>query len=205
MWIVRVERVTAGETELLPITSRAGGAKAPIEIAPDPTGHPVGVTIAVGADVACPAPLEFRAVTVTRSVWPTSVELTVYTLVEAPIAAHAFPLVSQRLHAKENVFGALFQVPRWAVSCCPASGVPVIVGNVLFVGTALVEAWPLPGCPKMAPSNTPAKTASKIPSLVRVRCMRSMADPSRESMLRFARAFVPGPKAAATPLFRDFS
>jgi hypothetical protein len=111
MWIVRVERVRAGEIELLPIWRRAGGAKAPMEIAPDPTGHPVGVTIAVGADVACPAPLALCAVTVTRSVWPTSVALTVYSLAFAPIAAHPFPLVSQRLHEYEYVFGALFQTP----------------------------------------------------------------------------------------------
>ena len=72
-----VARVTDGEIDSLPIMSRAGGAICVIWRVPAPGGQPLGDTIAVGDDVAWPAPLAFRAVTVTRSVWPTSVAVAV--------------------------------------------------------------------------------------------------------------------------------
>src|SRR5436190_8795825 len=50
-----------------------------------------------------------------------------------------------------------------------------MLGRVLFVGTALLAARPLPGWPKTAPRATPAATASTSPNLVRVRWLRSIA------------------------------
>ena len=141
MWIVLVRRVTDGEIDSLPMTRRAGGAKLAIGIGPVPDGHPPGVATAVGADVARSVPLALRAATVKRSVWPISVAVTRYSLVVAPaIAAHPLPLASHRLHAKLNEVGLPAQVPRVAVSVSPAWGDPVIVGSVLFVGTALAAA-----------------------------------------------------------------
>jgi hypothetical protein len=72
---MRVERVTGRTTDPAATTSRAGGASWAIWMVPVPGGQPLGDTIAVGADVALPAPLAFRAVTVTRSVCPTSVSV----------------------------------------------------------------------------------------------------------------------------------
>jgi hypothetical protein len=57
-------------------------------------------TTADAADVAFPEPLEFFAVTVTRSVWPTSALTALYVAaVAAAIAAHEFPPASHRLQA----------------------------------------------------------------------------------------------------------
>jgi hypothetical protein len=60
---------------------------------------PGWVTTAVCADVAEPGPSGFVAVTVTRSVLPTSADCTLYVCAVAPaIGAHALPLESQRCH-----------------------------------------------------------------------------------------------------------
>jgi hypothetical protein len=73
-WIVLVERFTAGETVALVTSRRAGAAIWVTGTAAVPGGHPVGDTTGVFADVAGVGvtPLALRAVTVTRSVCPTS-------------------------------------------------------------------------------------------------------------------------------------
>jgi hypothetical protein len=75
--IVFVERVKAGASDALAICSRSGGASAVTGIVPVAVGHPLEGTTAVAADVAEALPLAFLAVTVTRSVWPTSPLVTV--------------------------------------------------------------------------------------------------------------------------------
>ena len=67
-WIDCVDRVTARLIDALAISSRAGGVSWEIGMAPDPSGHPLGGTTPVAAEVAVVDPLLFRAVTRTRSV-----------------------------------------------------------------------------------------------------------------------------------------
>jgi hypothetical protein len=67
-----VERLTRGVTDASTMNSRAGGLTWEIPIVPLPFGHPNGGTTPVAWDVAAVDPLAFRAVTLTRSVWPTS-------------------------------------------------------------------------------------------------------------------------------------
>ncbi len=59
----------------------------------------MAVTAAVAADVALVGPPEFVAVTTTRSVWPTSAEVSLYVDDPAPVMlAHASPDVLQSSH-----------------------------------------------------------------------------------------------------------
>jgi hypothetical protein len=74
-WIAPVERFTRGATVALEMSSRAGGVRVAIGIAPVPGGHPPGGTTAVAADDADVDPLPLCAVTDTRSVWPTSADV----------------------------------------------------------------------------------------------------------------------------------
>src|SRR5512135_2116767 len=78
----------------------------PIAGVPVMLGAVVGVgavvpeTTADAAEVALPEPSAFFAVTVTRSVWPTSPAAAVYVAAVAPaIAVHDFPLASHWPHA----------------------------------------------------------------------------------------------------------
>ena len=75
--IVLVDRVGGEASDAAAIIRRPGGASAALWIAPPPDGHPLGGTTVVAADVAEAAPSAFRAVTVTRSVCPTSPVVTV--------------------------------------------------------------------------------------------------------------------------------
>jgi hypothetical protein len=75
--IVFVERVSDGASEALAICRRSGGARAATGTVPEAEGHPLVGTSAVAADVAEALPLAFFAVTVTRSVCPTSAAVTV--------------------------------------------------------------------------------------------------------------------------------
>src|SRR5437764_13553179 len=97
--MVFVERVRDGAIDACVICRRSGGTSAVTAIGPVADGHPLVGTTAVAADVAVVAPSAFRAVTVTRSVWPTSLAVTVSILPVAPeIARQASPVVSCRLH-----------------------------------------------------------------------------------------------------------
>src|SRR6185503_4711054 len=88
---------------------------------------------------------------------------------------HDAPFVSHWLHAYANDVGLFVQLPRVLVSVCPTSAVPLMTGAFVFLGTAVLAARPLPGCPMTAPRMAPAPTARTIPSLARVRWPRSMA------------------------------
>jgi hypothetical protein len=74
---VFVDRVRAGAIDALAICKRSGGTSAATGMGPVADGHPLVGTIAVAAEVAEALPEALRAVTVTRSVWPTSVAVTV--------------------------------------------------------------------------------------------------------------------------------
>src|SRR5690348_11649118 len=174
--MVCVLRVTAGETEALATKRRAGGPSWVIWTVLVPGGQPLGETTAVGVDAAAVDPAEFLAVTVTTSVWPTSLSVGTYDFLIAAAIVRQAPSASHRLHPYENVVGDPVQVPRVATSFWPTSAVPVMVGGVTFLGlVTLLAAAPVPGCPKTAPRRAPAATASRSPSLVRVRCLRSMS------------------------------
>jgi hypothetical protein len=75
--IVFVDRVRDGAIDALAICRRSGGARAATGTVPVAEGHPFVGTSAVAADVAEALPSAFLAVTVTRSVWPTSPVVTV--------------------------------------------------------------------------------------------------------------------------------
>jgi hypothetical protein len=77
MRIVFVERVRDGARDAPAICRRSGGTSAATGMVPVADGHPLVGTTAVAADVADVLPSAFRAVTVTRSVCPTSVAVTV--------------------------------------------------------------------------------------------------------------------------------
>jgi hypothetical protein len=71
-WIAVDERRTRGLIDAAAMLSRAGGVNVPIWIGLSPGGHPLCGTTAVAADVAVVDPLLLCAVTLTRSVCPTS-------------------------------------------------------------------------------------------------------------------------------------
>jgi hypothetical protein len=75
--IVFVERVRDGAIAALAICRRSGGTSEATGIVPVALGQPLVGTTADAADVAELLPSAFRAVTVTRSVWPTSALVTV--------------------------------------------------------------------------------------------------------------------------------
>ncbi len=73
---------------------------------------PVAATIPVGREVAVPEPELFVAVTMTRSLWPTSAVVSVYCLLVAPaIGAQVPPAVSQRSQAYAYDCGESVHVP----------------------------------------------------------------------------------------------
>ena len=76
-----------GDTWKRSTSRRAGGVSWVMLSGPLPPGHPVGALAsmtAVGTDVASVVPIEFRAVTRTRRVVPTSVCLRLYVRATAP-------------------------------------------------------------------------------------------------------------------------
>src|SRR3954454_14365453 len=116
-------------------TLEAGIDVAPWAVLPAPAG-PGCETMPVCADVADVEPLEFVAVTATRSVLSTSAAWTVYVWAfVSAIGGQLLPAVSQRCHWYVYVgFVSLFQVPVPAVSVWPTCGVPLIVGAAEFTG-----------------------------------------------------------------------
>ena len=96
-------------------------------------------TSEVAAERASPFPNRFVAVTPTRSVCPTSAEVTTYVCPLPPATwAQAFPFASQRCQVKTNVIGrAPVHEPVDAVSVCPSCAAPEIVGGDVFTGAAV--------------------------------------------------------------------
>src|SRR5262249_60768764 len=92
------------------------------------------------------------AITLTRTVLPSSPDRTVYVLsVSPPMLLHASPLAPQISHWYWKLNGLEpFQVPGLAVSLLPTTGLPVIVGAVSFVGAAAPR--------EVAPIATPTTT-----------------------------------------------
>ena len=102
-----------------------------------------GRITAVGTEVAVRRPSAFCAVTLTRSVLPSSTVFRTYVRSFAPlIKAQLPPSASQRRQAKSKSVGFPVHVPSRAVSVFPTSGVPPIVGGCVFVGGAGVAARP---------------------------------------------------------------
>jgi hypothetical protein len=102
-------------------------------------------TTAVGADVPGAEPSGVVAVTVTRTVLPTSAAASLYVLTVAPgIAVH--PLVPHRFHWNVYVLALIeIQLPVSADSSVPsATGVPA--GGVITGGIVFATARPQFGC-----------------------------------------------------------
>jgi hypothetical protein len=93
---VRRERSGCGENESRSISSRFGSETSLIETLA-PLGASAFATTPDGADVADAAPLAFLAVTRTRSVFPSSADVSTYVFAVAPLmSAQLPPLRSQR-------------------------------------------------------------------------------------------------------------
>jgi hypothetical protein len=75
-----------------------------------------GPTVAVGLDVATAEPFLFVAVTVIRSVEPTSPDVSAYEADPLPTAEHELPDVSQRCHWRLYVAVGPAHVPTDALS-----------------------------------------------------------------------------------------
>ena len=100
-------------------------------------GAGVVMTTAVAADVATALPFLFVAMTVTRTVEPTSVAVTACVALVSPvIAAQPAPPVSQRDHWYANVAVGPDQLPVVADSVWPGVLFPLTVGGVSATGAA---------------------------------------------------------------------
>src|SRR5262249_40175031 len=136
---------TPGSTWKRSITRRAGDETSATFAGPFPAGQPVtgafgaAVTSAVGTDVADDDPLEFRAVTRTRSVLSLSTVFRVYVLSVAPLIVEQLPpSLSHRSHRNSNVNGWVpSHEPGDAVSVDPSRVVPLTVGGAVFVGAVV--------------------------------------------------------------------
>src|SRR4051812_29503089 len=96
------------------------------------TGAP-DVTAPTAADDALPTPYGLVAVTVTRSLLPTSDAPGTYVDAVAPaIGVHVAPPSKDRSQTLPYEAPAGLQVPVDALSVAPCRGVPVIVGRVPF-------------------------------------------------------------------------
>ena len=93
-------------------------------------------TTSVCADAALPEPATFEAVTTTRSVQPTSAEVSPYVCATAVSMFPQFaPPESQRRHWYANEIGCVpDHVPGSADNVCPACPLPETVGTAVFTG-----------------------------------------------------------------------
>ena len=95
---VRRDRSGCGRNCTRSMSRRLGSATSLIEIV-EPHGASALLTTAVGAELADAVPAEFRAVSRTRSVVPSSAEVSVYVLLVAPLMSEQLaPVRSQRRH-----------------------------------------------------------------------------------------------------------
>jgi hypothetical protein len=93
-------------------------------------------TTPVADEEADDEPALFDAVTTTRTVEPTSADVSGYVCPVAPATSlQPFPLWLQRCHWYAYAIGAVpDQEPESAVSVCPSCAVPLIDGKVVFDG-----------------------------------------------------------------------
>ena len=109
-------------------TTVAGGGGGGGALVPD-------ATTAVAAEVAAADPFRFDAVTITRSVFPTSADESVSVEVVAPpIAAQPAPEESHRSHWYAYFTAFPCQVPVLAVMMFGTRASPLIEGGVWFLG-----------------------------------------------------------------------
>jgi hypothetical protein len=124
--LIAGRELTAGETA---VESGAGGGGAIVADA----------TSGVAADVAAVDPFRFDAVTITRSVCPTSADESVFAEVVAPpIAAQPAPAESHRSHWYAYFRVLPCQVPVLAERMLGTCASPLIDGGVWFLGGC----WP---------------------------------------------------------------
>ena len=118
--------------------------------------------IGLGCEFAVSLPSALDAVTSTRTVLPTSAEVSLYDFDVAPaMSAHAAPLLEQRCHWYAYAVGLFAHEPFPAVTVSPTWNLPSIVGgDVVFGGSAFAGR---------------ANTAARI---VRTRTARFMPNPS---------------------------
>src|SRR5205085_5830766 len=91
----------------------------------------------VGLEFAIAWPSAFVAVTTTRAVWSTSAATRMYIFfVAVAMSTQLDPSALQRCHWYENEVGLFVQIPFCAVSVLPCSGVPAMVGWLVFTGAA---------------------------------------------------------------------
>src|SRR5439155_7241298 len=188
--------MTDGSTENLSITSLAGALTAVTAAVPEPDGQPVAGGLAVitelGADVAEFEPEPFVAVTRTRSVWPTSAPLRVYTWpVAPPMSEHPPPFLLQRPHRYANEVGFPVHVPLWAVRSSPSTGVPLIVGGEVFCGAAVLAAVPLPARRPRATATSPVRTVPRMAPATAQRLWSANMETCLLGSLRFRRSVLP--------------
>jgi hypothetical protein len=105
---------------------------------PPPLG---AVTTPVAAEVACPDPPLFEAVTVTFKERPSSAVVSAYVAPMAPpIGAQVVPW--QRSHWYPYAVGVFVQVPWDEVSVWPTTVEPLMLGGVWFTGApTVVDVW----------------------------------------------------------------
>src|SRR5688572_22065984 len=121
-------------------------------------GAELGVTAAVGAERAAPAPSTFTASTRTRIVRPASAGVRRWVFSTASgTFEQAPPAPPQRCHWYWYSVGWFVHVPFCAVRVPPTVGVPVIVGSAVFAGGA-AAATPAPA----RASSVPATVATRL-------------------------------------------
>src|SRR5688500_432774 len=113
-------------------------------------GDGFALTTAVGTDVDVFEPSALDARTRTRSVSPTSADVTTRVFPFAPMIAEQLPpFTSQRSHAYVKLVGEPDHVPGSAVKVSPSCAAPEIVGGGILPGAA-ADAGPTPTTSKSA-------------------------------------------------------
>jgi hypothetical protein len=88
-----------------------------------------------------PVPAEFVAVTIVRSVKPTSAAARAYDELVAPVYAQLAPVESHRHHWKAKVMGVVpVHVPVLDDTVCPCWAVPEITGAAVHCGATVCGA-----------------------------------------------------------------
>jgi hypothetical protein len=136
-------------------------------------------TVPVGSEVSVEEPSLFFAVTRTRIRRPSSADVSLNVLLDAPLIERQFPPPPpQRRHWYSKVMGVdPDQLPVDALSVCPTAAVPEIVGGDVLVGAAWVEAT-IPEAPLSAVSAELATATARYPRMRLIVILRGRWDPS---------------------------
>jgi hypothetical protein len=123
-----------------------------------------GATTEVAFDVAADDPTLFDAVTVTRSLEPTSPATGAYEAFTAPARdEQLLPALSQRSHWYAYELTPPLQLPVLALSVWPTTALPLIVGGAVGVGAFCPLPFPAP--PTLGNRNTASSANRMKPAL----------------------------------------